>query len=195
MARWSSTSLTPRLPPWAGILRMPLMAWSVSAVRPCAARLAQALASPILGAPSLPETWHAPQTASTTSLPCRPLRWAASAAPLSADSVTKRTIAGSGAQMGTDPDCKAITTPGRRGAPVEPRLLTCPAGGLTCVNQSSLASKGALEHQNRVGDERDPADGKQHRPGEKPAEAADVNHRMGGTCVEIDGRAIASGRG
>src|SRR6478672_3257209 len=73
-------SLTPALPPCAGMLRMPLTAWSVSAVRPCEARADQALASPMRGALSLPERWQAPQTASTTSFPCRSMRWACAGA-------------------------------------------------------------------------------------------------------------------
>src|SRR4030095_15904649 len=82
-------SLTTALPPCAGMLRMPLTALLVRAVRPCEARADHALASPMRGALSLPARWHALQTASTTSLPCRSFRWACAGAAKTESAVNR----------------------------------------------------------------------------------------------------------
>src|SRR4030095_14937450 len=71
MARSISKSVTPELPPWGGICRIPLIAFLVRLVRPCAARLLQAFVSPIFGAPLAPEPWPAIHAASPTPLPPR----------------------------------------------------------------------------------------------------------------------------
>src|SRR6185369_1930078 len=117
---------------------MPLSALLVRALRPCEARLAQALASPIRGAPSLPEPWQAPQTASTTSLPCRSLRWA-SAPALNVQSMANKTSAGSNAQAGADPACVRMSDSSLSGST---RLLIRRWAELICVKPA--ASGGLL---------------------------------------------------
>ena len=70
-ARPISRSVRSSLPPCEGMDRMPFRACSVRLVNPWEARLAQALWSPIFGAPLTPLRWQFAHTAFTTSLPLR----------------------------------------------------------------------------------------------------------------------------